>query len=89
MYNHYVPVIICSQKMLKTKQLGNLLPSNSTSNLKSKKPSGQSAIKAFLDKGLPGKNGKLDMNISAVANKYAAARSFASSSVVVLSSFFL
>ena len=62
---------------------------NSTSNLKSKKPSGQSAIKAFLDKGLPGKNGKLDMNISAVANKYAAARSFTSSSVVVLSSFFL
>ena len=67
--------------MLKTKQLGNKLPLHSTNSLKPKKYCGQSC-------GLPGKTGKLNMITSTVANKYAVMRSFGSSSVVDLSSFF-
>ena len=63
------------------------VPSYSTSNLKYKKPCGQSSIKAIY-KGVPGKKGKLNMITSAVANKYAVVRSFVSSLIVVLSSFF-
>ena len=69
--------------MLKTKQLGTIT-SHLTNNLKPKKPCGQSSIKAFL----PGKKGKLNMITSTVANKYAVVRSFGSSSIVGLSSFF-
>ena len=63
------------------------LPSNSTNNLKPKKPWDQSSIKAFY-KGFPAKKGKLNLQkrvswiTSTVANKYAAVRSFGSSSVV-------
>ena len=69
--------------MLKTKQLGNsnyhyIQPT--ILNLKS--------IVADLACGLPGKKGKLDMITSTVANKYAVMRSFGSTSVVDLSSFF-
>ena len=72
--------------MLKTKQLGNIT-SHLTNNLQPKKPCDQSSIKAFY-KCLPGKKGKLNMITSTVANKYAVARSFGSSSIVGLSSFF-
>ena len=58
MYSHYVPLINFSQKMLKTKQLGNI-SSHSTDNLKPKKPCGQSSIKAFY-KYLPGKKVEYD-----------------------------
>ena len=63
------------------------LPSYSTSNLKYKKPCGQSSVKAIY-KGLSGKKGKLNMITSAVANKYAVVRDFGSSLIAVLSSFF-
>ena len=63
------------------------LPSHSTSNLKSKKPCGQSSIETFY-KSLPGKKGKLNLITSAVANKYAVVRVFSSSLIVVLKSFF-
>ena len=51
--HHSVSLIICSQKNAKNK--GNRkhkLSPHSTSHLKSKKPCGQSSIKAFLDKSL-------------------------------------
>ena len=67
--------------MLKTKQLGNKLPSRSTNNLKPTKPCGQSSIEAF-HKGLPRKKGKLNKITSTVTNKYAFLRSFGSSSIV-------
>ena len=63
MHNHYIPLIICSQKNAKNK--GNRkhkLSSHSASNLKSKKPCGQSSIKAFLDKSLPESKGKLNID---------------------------
>ena len=63
------------------------LPSHSTNNLKPKKPCGQSPLKAFY-KGLPGKNGKLNMITSTVTNKYTVVRSFGFSSIVGASSFF-
>ena len=49
--NPYVPLIICSQKNAKSKgNRKNKLSSQSTNNLKSKKPCGQFSIKAFLNK---------------------------------------
>ena len=54
MHDHYVPLIIYSQKNAKNK--GNRkykLSSHSTSKLKSKMPCGQSSLKAFLNKSLP------------------------------------
>ena len=45
--------------MLKTKPLGNKLPSHSINNLKPKQSCGQSSIKTFY-KGLLGKKGKLN-----------------------------
>ena len=78
MHNHYVPLIIYSQKIAKNK--GNRkhkLSSHSTSNLKSKKTCGQSSIKAFLNKNLPENKGKLNMNAS---ESCAVVRSFISSS---------
>ena len=65
MHNHYVPLIICSRKNAKNK--GNRkhkLSLHSASHLKSKKPCGQSCIKAFLNKCLPENKGKLNMNTS-------------------------
>ena len=50
--------------MLKAKEIENKLSSHSTSNLKSKKPCGQSSRKAFLNKNLPENKGKLNMNTS-------------------------
>ena len=44
-------------------------------------PCGQSSKKTFY-KGLPGKNSKLNMITSTVANKYAVVRSFGSTSIV-------
>ena len=81
MFSHYFSLIIFFQKMLKTKQLGNKLPSRSTNNLKPTKPCGQSSIKAF-HRGLPRKKGKLNKITSTVTNKYAFLRSFGSSSIV-------
>ena len=80
MHNHYVPLVICSQKNAKNK--GNRkykLSSHSTSNLKSKKPCDQSFIKAFLNKSLPENKGKLNMNTS---DSCAVVRSFSSRSVL-------
>ena len=80
MHNHYVPLIICSQKNAKSK--GNRkhkLSSYSTGNLKSKKPCGQSSIKAFLNKSSPEKKGKLNIKIS---ENCAVMRSFSSSSIL-------
>ena len=65
MHNHYVPLIICSQKNAQNE--GNRkhkLSSHSTSNSKFKNPCGQSSIKAFLDKSLPENKGKLNINTS-------------------------
>ena len=87
MFGHYVPLIIFYQKILKTEQLENMNYYHSTSNLKSKKHCGQSSIKA-LYKGLPGKEGKLNLITSAFANKYAVVRVFGPSLIVALSSFF-
>ena len=47
MHNHHVPLIIF---FLSKGNRKHKLSSHSTSNLKSKKPCGQSSIKAFLDK---------------------------------------
>ena len=55
------------------------LSSHSTSNLKSKKPCGQSSIKAFLDKSLPENKGKLNIDTS---ESCAVVRSVSSSSVL-------
>ena len=80
MHNHYVPLIICSQKNAKNK--GNRkhkLSPHSTSHLKSKNPCGQSSIKAFLNKSLPENKGNLNMNTS---ESCAVVRSFSSSSVL-------
>ena len=80
-HNHYVPLIICSQKNAKNK--GNRkhkLSSHSTSNLKSKKLCGQSSIKAFLDKSLPGNKDKLNIDTS---ESCAVVRSVSSSSVSI------
>ena len=63
------------------------LPLHSTINLKPEKLCGQSFIKAFC-KGLSGKKGKLNLITSTVANKYAAVRSFSSSSIAGLSYLF-
>ena len=57
-----VSLIICFQKNVQNK--GNRkhkLSSHSTSHLKSKKPSGQSSVKAFLNKNLPEYKCKLNM----------------------------
>ena len=89
MYSHYVPLFfIFFSKNTKNKAIRkHKLPSNSTNNLKPKKPWDQSSIKAFY-KGFPAKKGKLNLQkrvswiTSTVANKYAAVRSFGSSSVV-------
>ena len=69
--------------MLKTKQLGHIKTTTTfNQQFKScKKYCGQSC-------GLPGKKSKLNMITSTVANKYAVMRSFGSSSVLDLSSFF-
>ena len=83
MDNHYVPLIICSQKKI-AKNKGNRkhkLSSHSASNLNSRKPSGQSSIKAFLNKSLPEDKGKLNVNIS---ESCIVVRSFSSSSVLSL-----
>ena len=80
MHNHYVPLIICSQKNAKNK--GNRkhkLSSDSASNIKSKKPCGQSSIKAFLDKSLPESKSKLNIDTS---ESGAVVRSVSSSSVL-------
>ena len=80
MHNHYVPLIICSQKNAKNK--GNRkckLSPHPTSHFKSKKPCGQSSIKAFLNKNLPENKGNLNMNTS---ESCAVVRSFSSSSVL-------
>ena len=82
MHNHYVPFIICSQKIAKNK--GNRkhkLSSHSTSNLKSKKTCDQSSIKAFLNENLPENKGKLNMNAS---ESCAVVRSFSYSSFLSL-----
>ena len=82
-----VPLIICSQENAKNK--GNRkhkLSSHSASNLKSKKPCGQSSIKAFLDKSLPEGKGKLNIDTS---ESGAVVRSVSSSSVLSPNYFFL
>ena len=81
MHNHYVPLIICSQKNAKNK--GNRkhkLSPHSTSHLKSKKPCGQSSIKAFLNKSLSKNKGNKTVNTS--DESCAVVRSFSSSSVL-------
>ena len=55
------------------------LSSHSASNLKSKKPCGQSSIKAFLDKSLPESKGKLNIDTS---ESGAVVRGVSSSSVL-------
>ena len=55
------------------------LSSHLTSTLKTKKPYGQSSIKAFLNKSLPENKGKLNMSTS---ESCAVVRSFSSSSVL-------
>ena len=55
------------------------LSSHSASNLKSKKPCGQSSIKAFLDKSLPESKGKLNID---TPESGAVVRSVSSSSVL-------
>ena len=80
MDNHYIPLIIYSQKNAKNK--GNRkhkLSPHSTSHLKSKKPCAQSSIKVFLNKILPENKGNLNMNTS---ENCAVVRSFRSSSVL-------
>ena len=80
MHNHYVPVVICSQKNAKNK--GNRkhkLSSYSPSNLKSKKPCAQSSLKAFLDESLRENKGKLNIDTS---ESCAVVRSVSSSSVL-------
>ena len=67
--------------MLKKAIRKHKIPLHLTNNLKPKKYYGQSC-------GLPGKKSKLNMITSTVANKYAVMRSFGSSSVLDLSSFF-
>ena len=63
-----------NQKNAKNKAIRkHKLPSHLTSNLKYKRPCGLRSIKA-LHKGLSGKKDKLNLIISAVANKYAVAR---------------
>ena len=80
MHNHYVPLIICSQKNAKNKENRKYnLSSHLTSNLKSKKPCDQSSIKAFLDKSLPQNKGKLNIDTS---ESCAVVRSVSSSSVL-------
>ena len=79
-HNHYVPWVICSQKIAKNK--GNRkhkLSSHSTNNLKSKNPCGKSPIKTFLNKSFLKNKGKLNMNTS---DSSAVVRSFSSSSVL-------
>ena len=81
MNSDYVPLITFSPKNAKNKaSRKHKLRSHSTNNLKSKKPCGQSSIKAFY-KGLPETKGKL-MITSTVANKYAVVRIFSSSPIV-------
>ena len=60
MYNHYVPLIIFYENAKNKAIRKHKLPSHSTSNLKYKKPCGQSSIKAIY-KGLPGKKDKLNI----------------------------
>ena len=64
------------------------IPSFSTYNLTPKKPCDLSSAKAF-HKGWPWKKLKLNIITSTVASKYAALRSFGSSSIVGSSSIFL
>ena len=90
MHSHYFPLIIIFffSKNAKNKAITkHNLPSHSTNNLKTKKPCGQSFIKAF-HKDFPGKRGKLNIITSTVADKNAVVRSFGYSSIVGLSSFF-
>ena len=80
MHNHYVPLMICFQKNAKNK--GNRkhkVSPHSTSHLKSKKPRGQSSIKAFLNKSLPENKGNFNMSTS---ESCPVVRSFSSSSVL-------
>ena len=68
MYDHHVPLIICSHKNAKSKaNRKNRLPSNSTSNLKSRNTCGQSSIKSVLKTSLPGNKGKSKMNTSKIS----------------------
>ena len=68
MYDYHVPLIICSHKIAKSKaNIKNRLPSNSTSNLKSRKTCGQSSIKSVLKTSLPGNKGKSKMNTSKIS----------------------
>ena len=68
------------QKMLNPKQLGNILTSHSTNNLKPKKPCSQSSIKTFYE-GLPGK-GRVSWIWLLLLLIYAVVTSFGSSSIV-------
>ena len=62
MQKNCIPLIICSREALKKEaNRKHKLPSHSTRNLKSKKPCGQSFIKALLDKGLPRIKVRLNM----------------------------
>ena len=65
--------------MLKTKEIENKLSSHSTVNLKTKKPYGQTSMKAFLNKSLPKNKDKLNMNTS---ESCTVVRSFSSCSVL-------
>ena len=68
MYDHHVPLIICSHKNAKSKaNRKNRLPSNSTINIKSRNTCGQSSIKSVLKTSLPGNKGKLKMNTSKIS----------------------
>ena len=85
MHNHNVILIICSRKKKKknAKNKGNRkhkLSPHSTSHLKSKKPCGQSSIKAFLNKSLSKNKGNKTVHTS--DESCAVVRSFSSSSVL-------
>ena len=81
MQKNYIPLIICSREVLKKEaNRKHKLPSHSTRNLKSKKPCGQSFIKALLHKGLP--RIKVRLNMTFCEKKIAVVRSFRSSLIV-------
>ena len=87
MQKNYIPLIICSREVLKKEaNRKHKLPSHSTRNLKSKKPCGQSFIKALLHKGLPRIKVRLNMTFS--EKKIAVVRSFRSSLIVSPNYFF-
>ena len=60
-HNHDVLLIICSQEMLKTKEMENV---NYHHIQPAKKLCSQSSIKGFLNKSLPENKGKLNINTS-------------------------